>query len=230
MLVITEIKNLFDNTHRGDITPGATVLIVLKKDQKTGKLTKGVVQDVLTHSQDHHRGIKVRLQDGQVGRVQKVLDYPTKSSNNEPHNKSIITSSDTTQEEQNCKDILNNLFSDLPYCLVTPNYVFYQNTKDPERGVQNTIDNIYKIKSKFRNIRNMSKSLLPNNDKITLSEIREKTKTLIFFLKFKKISFFFVTKKVSAIHNEDSYMLKALRGLHQDWERKNGFNPDESWD
>jgi uncharacterized repeat protein (TIGR03833 family) len=46
---------------------------VLKKDQPTGKLTEGYVQDVLTNSQEHWRGIKVRLTDGQIGRVQEIL-------------------------------------------------------------------------------------------------------------------------------------------------------------
>lgn len=49
------------------------VNIVLKKDQPTGKLTEGYVQDILTNSSEHWRGIKVRLQDGQVGRVQEIL-------------------------------------------------------------------------------------------------------------------------------------------------------------
>ena len=55
------------------ITKGLHVKIVLKKDQPTGKLTEGYVQDVLTNSQEHWRGIKVRLTDGQVGRVQEIL-------------------------------------------------------------------------------------------------------------------------------------------------------------
>ncbi|MDD2673215.1 MAG: YwbE family protein [Syntrophales bacterium] len=55
------------------IRPGAKVLIVLKKDQPTGKLTEGIVQDILTNKTNHPRGIKVRLTSGQVGRVQKIL-------------------------------------------------------------------------------------------------------------------------------------------------------------
>ena len=62
------------NTYRVNIKPGIRVAIVLKKDQKTGILTEGVVKDILTNSVMHHRGIKVRLEDGQVGRVQKILD------------------------------------------------------------------------------------------------------------------------------------------------------------
>ena len=59
---------------RSNIKPGMTVLIVLKQDQRTGKLTKGVVKDILTKSPNHPHGIKVRLQDGQVGRVKEVLE------------------------------------------------------------------------------------------------------------------------------------------------------------
>ena len=58
---------------RKDITAGVTVDIVLKADQRTGKLTRGVVKDILTNSQSHPRGIKVRLVDGQIGRVQGIL-------------------------------------------------------------------------------------------------------------------------------------------------------------
>ncbi|HZK55170.1 MAG TPA: YwbE family protein [Desulfosporosinus sp.] len=58
---------------RKDISLGATVDIVLKADQRSGKLTRGVVKDLLTNSQTHHRGIKVRLTDGQVGRVQEII-------------------------------------------------------------------------------------------------------------------------------------------------------------
>ncbi|MDY0269252.1 YwbE family protein [Trichloromonas sp.] len=60
---------------RKDIAPGMTVAIVLKKDQKSGTLTWGVVKDLLTSAPYHSRGIKVRLEDGQVGRV-KVLGAP----------------------------------------------------------------------------------------------------------------------------------------------------------
>jgi len=58
---------------RKDIYAGITVDIVLKADQRTGKLTRGVVKDILTNSQTHPRGIKVRLTDGQVGRVQAII-------------------------------------------------------------------------------------------------------------------------------------------------------------
>jgi len=57
---------------RAEIKPGMTVLIVLKKDQATGKLTRGVVKDILTKSPAHPHGIKVRLQSGEVGRVKQI--------------------------------------------------------------------------------------------------------------------------------------------------------------
>ena len=59
--------------NRVNIKPGLTVLIVLKQDQGTGKLTKGIVKDILTKSPNHPHGIKVRLQDGQVGRVKEIV-------------------------------------------------------------------------------------------------------------------------------------------------------------
>jgi uncharacterized repeat protein (TIGR03833 family) len=58
---------------RANIKPGMTVLIVLKQDQRTGKLTKGIVKDILTNSPTHPHGIKVRLTDGQVGRVKEIV-------------------------------------------------------------------------------------------------------------------------------------------------------------
>ncbi|WP_172197096.1 YwbE family protein [Saccharibacillus qingshengii] len=60
--------------NRSNIRPGLTVDIVLKKDQRTGALTRGVVKDLLTNSATHPHGIKVRLQDGQVGRVQQIVE------------------------------------------------------------------------------------------------------------------------------------------------------------
>ncbi len=63
-----------DGTTRANIKPGMLVNIILKKDQRSGVLTKGIVQDILTSAPKHHNGIKVRLQDGQVGRVQEILD------------------------------------------------------------------------------------------------------------------------------------------------------------
>lgn len=58
---------------RSDIRPGLRVLIVLKQDQRTGRLTEGTVLDVLTRSSVHPHGIKVRLDSGAVGRVKKIL-------------------------------------------------------------------------------------------------------------------------------------------------------------
>jgi uncharacterized repeat protein (TIGR03833 family) len=63
-----------EGTIRANIKPGMQVLIILKKDQRTGYLTEGIVKDLLTSASRHHRGIKVRLQDGQIGRVQKIID------------------------------------------------------------------------------------------------------------------------------------------------------------
>ena len=59
--------------HRKDIHPGLTVDVILKKDQRTGKITRGIVKELLTNSSFHPHGIKVRLEDGQVGRVAEVI-------------------------------------------------------------------------------------------------------------------------------------------------------------
>jgi uncharacterized repeat protein (TIGR03833 family) len=61
-----------DGAKRGDIRTGMTVSIVLKQDQRTGKLTQGVVRDILTKSPTHPHGIKVRLETGLVGRVKVI--------------------------------------------------------------------------------------------------------------------------------------------------------------
>lgn len=58
---------------RSNIQPGTEVEIVLKQDQRTGKTTRGIVKDLLTKSANHPHGIKVRLQDGQVGRVKTII-------------------------------------------------------------------------------------------------------------------------------------------------------------
>ena len=63
-----------DGTIRANIKPGMLVNIVLKKDQRTGILTEGIVKRLLTSAPKHHRGIKVMLEDGQVGRVQEILE------------------------------------------------------------------------------------------------------------------------------------------------------------
>ncbi len=60
--------------NRADIHPGQLVDIVLKKDQRSGQLTEGIVKDILTNSPRHPHGIKVRLEDGSVGRVQEIIE------------------------------------------------------------------------------------------------------------------------------------------------------------
>ncbi len=59
---------------RCDVRPGMRVSIVLKKDQRTGKLTEGTVKDILTNSSSHPHGIKVRLVSGEIGRVKEIHD------------------------------------------------------------------------------------------------------------------------------------------------------------
>lgn len=60
-------------TKRANIKEGLEVNIVLKKDQRSGHLTRGIVKDILTNSPNHHHGIKVRLESGDVGRVKEIL-------------------------------------------------------------------------------------------------------------------------------------------------------------
>src|SRR5690606_40960541 len=80
--IITQILRKFDiltrrnmnGQSRKDIYPGLSVAIILKKDQRSGNLTEGIVKDILTSSPHHSRGIKVRLEDGQVGRVAEILE------------------------------------------------------------------------------------------------------------------------------------------------------------
>jgi uncharacterized repeat protein (TIGR03833 family) len=62
-----------DGSEKKDVRPGLTVDIVLKQDQRTGRLTRGVVKDVLTKSPHHPHGIKVRLETGEVGRVKEII-------------------------------------------------------------------------------------------------------------------------------------------------------------
>ena len=68
-----DLEQTMDGTTRAAITPGAKVAIVQKQDQRTGRLTEGTVQDILTRSAQHSHGIKVRLATGEVGRVQQIL-------------------------------------------------------------------------------------------------------------------------------------------------------------
>ena len=63
-----------DGKNRSDIRPGVEVAIVLKQDQRSGRLTEGVVRDILTKSPTHPHGIKVRLETGEVGRVKEVRE------------------------------------------------------------------------------------------------------------------------------------------------------------
>jgi uncharacterized repeat protein (TIGR03833 family) len=62
-----------NGTQREKIRPGLRVSITLKQDQRSGKLTEGIVKDILTRSAVHPHGIKVRLLDGQVGRVKEII-------------------------------------------------------------------------------------------------------------------------------------------------------------
>jgi uncharacterized repeat protein (TIGR03833 family) len=79
--------------YRKDVRPGVRVEIVLKKDQRSGKRTAGVVKDILTSSAFHSRGIKVRLEDGQIGRVQAILsEAPSEAQEEQTHD---------TQENRN---------------------------------------------------------------------------------------------------------------------------------
>ncbi|MDY9923484.1 YwbE family protein [Methanobacterium sp.] len=59
--------------NKKDIKIGSEVYIILKKDQRSGKRTKGIVKDLLTRSSSHPHGIKVRLEDGRIGRVQEII-------------------------------------------------------------------------------------------------------------------------------------------------------------
>lgn len=63
-----------NGTERKNIKPGCRVKIIQKQHQRTGQLTEGTVKDILTSSAVHHRGIKVRLDNGVIGRVQEVLE------------------------------------------------------------------------------------------------------------------------------------------------------------
>ncbi|MCF7791591.1 MAG: YwbE family protein [Victivallales bacterium] len=63
-----------DGKNRINIKPGLEVKIVLKQDQRSGKLTEGIVKDILTKSSTHPHGIKVRLTTGEVGRVKEICD------------------------------------------------------------------------------------------------------------------------------------------------------------
>jgi uncharacterized repeat protein (TIGR03833 family) len=68
-----EKQKRMNGQNRSNIKPGMTVLIVLKQDQRTGKLTRGIVREILTKSATHPHGIKVRLENGAVGRVKEIV-------------------------------------------------------------------------------------------------------------------------------------------------------------
>ena len=63
-----------NGNNRSDIRPGMKVAVVMKQDQRSGRLTEGVVKDLLTKSSFHPHGIKVRLESGEVGRVSEILE------------------------------------------------------------------------------------------------------------------------------------------------------------
>ena len=71
--IVYAILQIMNGQTRSSIKPGMTVLIVLKQDQATGKLTRGIVKDILTKSPTHPHGIKVRLESGAVGRVKEIV-------------------------------------------------------------------------------------------------------------------------------------------------------------
>lgn len=66
------LESFQEHMQRQGVQPGIKVDIILKKDQRTGKITTGIVKDILTSKSTHTRGIKVRLETGDVGRVQKI--------------------------------------------------------------------------------------------------------------------------------------------------------------
>jgi uncharacterized repeat protein (TIGR03833 family) len=72
LVVISEKDFTMDGKNRESIKPGSRVSIVLKKDQRTGALTEGIVKRLLTKSPTHPHGIKVELESGDVGRVKKI--------------------------------------------------------------------------------------------------------------------------------------------------------------
>ncbi len=73
MFLSNSYQDRMDAKKRTDIKPGARVQVVQKQDQRSGKLTEGTVQDILTHSATHPHGIKVRLTNGAVGRVKAII-------------------------------------------------------------------------------------------------------------------------------------------------------------
>ena len=74
IFITIDLNEIMEGTIRNSIEVGMLVRIVLKKDQQSGNLTEGVVGKVLTKSSNHSHGIKVRLEDGQVGRVKEIVE------------------------------------------------------------------------------------------------------------------------------------------------------------
>ena len=74
LLPESNINKIMDGRKRSDVKPGLLVNIVQKHHQRTGELTEGIVKNLLTNSPTHPHGIKVRLETGEVGRVQEILD------------------------------------------------------------------------------------------------------------------------------------------------------------
>jgi len=72
--IYIKIIHNMNGQNRANIKPGIYVKIVLKQDQRTGKLTEGRVKDILTNARNHPHGIKVRLQNGLVGRVKEIIE------------------------------------------------------------------------------------------------------------------------------------------------------------
>ena len=70
-----------DGKTRSDIAPGSRVQVVQKQDQRSGKLTEGIVQDILTRSATHPHGIKVRLVGGVIGRVKMIVGQGSSDGN-----------------------------------------------------------------------------------------------------------------------------------------------------
>jgi uncharacterized repeat protein (TIGR03833 family) len=64
-----------DGTRRADVRPGMEVMVELKEDRRTGRLTGGRIRDILTTSPNHPHGIKVRLENGLVGRIKQIVQY-----------------------------------------------------------------------------------------------------------------------------------------------------------
>ena len=75
--MVHQMTSQNDAKQRSAILPGMSVDIVTKADQRSGKVVRGIVKEVLTTTSFHPHGIKVRLQDGQVGRVQMIIHGPS---------------------------------------------------------------------------------------------------------------------------------------------------------